>query len=157
MKRAFSAAVAATILAMPAMAETISPNDVVFEEGAVATSLTGMSGTPEEGAKAVGSKKIGNCVACHELSALPDVPFQGNVGPSLDGVASRWSEAQIRGIVANAKMTYDGTMMPSFYKVDGFIRPGDGYTGKAAKEITPILTAGQIEDIVAFLMTLKDE
>ena len=54
-------------------------------------------------------------------------------------------------------MTFDGTFMPAFYKVDGFIRPGDAYTGKAGTEpLPPILDAQQIEDVVAFLMTLKD-
>ncbi len=70
--------------------------------------------------------------------------------------ADRWNEAQLRGIVANAKKTFDGTIMPSFYKTSGFIRPGDGYTGKAAEEtLSPMLSAQQIEDVVAFLMTLK--
>ena len=60
--------------------------------------------------------------------------------------------------MANAKMTFEGTMMPAFYKVEGFIRPGDGYTGKAPTEaLTPILTAQQIEDVVAFIATLKEE
>ena len=75
----------------------------------------------------------------------------------LDGVGSRWNEAELRGIVANAKLMYEGTIMPAFYKVDGFTRPGNGYTGKAAETLEPILSAQQIEDVVAFLMTLKDE
>ena len=61
------------------------------------------------------------------------------------------------GIVANPKMTFEGTVMPAFYKTSGFTRPGDGYTGKAAQgEIEPILSAQEIEDVVAFLMTLQD-
>ncbi|SDL62029.1 sulfur oxidation c-type cytochrome SoxX [Aliiruegeria lutimaris] len=159
MKRAISAAIAATILAAPAIAETVAPGDVAYDEaGAVAASLSGMPGNAEEGAKVFGSKSIGNCVSCHEVTALADVPFPGNVGPSLDGVADRWSEGEIRGIVANAKNTYDGTIMPSFYKVEGFIRPGDAYTGKgiALDKIEPLLTAQQIEDLVAFLVTLKE-
>lgn len=159
MKRAFTAALAACILAPAAMAETTAPGDVVYgEAGEVEASLTGAPGNPDEGAKVISDKSVGNCVSCHELSSMPDVPFQGNIGPSLDGVADRWTEAEIRGIVANAKLTYDGTMMPSFYKVTGFIRPGDGYTGKAIAEdaITPILTAEQIEDVVAYLATLKE-
>lgn len=156
MKIAISAALAACILALPATADPVAPGDVVYEEGAVAASLSGAPGNPAEGAIVIGDKSIGNCVSCHAISALPDVPFQGNVGPALDGVADRWTEAEIRGIVANAKNTYDGTVMPSFYRVDGFIRPGDAFTGKAATEITPLLTAQQIEDVVAFLVTLKD-
>lgn len=158
MKRVFSAAIAATILAIPAMAEPIAPNDVTFEDGAIAASLTGTPGNPEEGAKVISDKGIGNCVSCHVVSAMPDVPWQGNVGPALDGVADRWSEAEIRGIVANAKLTYDGTIMPSFYKVGDFIRPGIGFTSKplAPEDVTPLLTAQQIEDVVAYLVTLKE-
>ncbi len=159
MKRAISAAVAATILAIPATAETIAPGDVTYEEGAVTASLTGMAGNAEEGAKVMATKSIGNCISCHEVTALSEAPFHGNVGPSLDGVADRWSEAEIRGIVANAKMTYDGSMMPSFYKVDGFIRPGIDFTNKplAPEDVEPLLTAQQIEDVVAFLVTLNEE
>jgi len=138
-----------------ALAET-APGDVVYTDGAVAQSLTGTPGNPEEGAKVISTRALGNCVACHVVSAMPKVQFQGNVGPSLDGVASRWDEAQLRGIVANAKMMFEGTRMPAFYKTTGFIRPGDGYTAKAAPaDLPPILTAQQIEDVVAYLMTLK--
>ena len=70
----------------------------------------------------------------------------------------RWSEAELRGIVANSKNTFDGSMMPSFYKTHGYIRPGDAFTGKAAEGdvLPPLLTAQQIEDTVAYLMTLKE-
>ena len=88
---------------------------------------------------------------------MPDVQFQGDVGPALDGAGDRWTEAQLRGIVSNAKMTFEGTRMPAFYKTEGFIRPGDGYTGKAAPpDLPPILTAQQVEDVVAYLLTLKE-
>ncbi|MDH5452562.1 MAG: c-type cytochrome, partial [Paracoccaceae bacterium] len=68
------------------------------------------------------------------------------------------SEAELRGIVANSKMTFEDSMMPSFYKTKGYIRPGDAFTGKAAEgdELPPLLTAQQIEDVVAYLMTLKE-
>lgn len=140
-------------------AEMVAPKDVKFDEsGAVEMSLTGKPGNAEAGAKVVGSKKAGNCVACHVVSALADIPFQGEIGPALDGAADRWSEAELRGILANSKMTFEGTMMPAYYKVDGFIRPGNAYTGKAAEgPLDPLLSAEQIEDVVAFLSTLKDE
>jgi sulfur-oxidizing protein SoxX len=74
----------------------------------------------------------------------------------LDGAGERWSEAELRGIVANAKMMFPDSMMPSFYKVDGFTRPGNAYTGEAADDsFGPLLTAQQIEDVVAYLATLK--
>ncbi len=138
------------------LAET-APVEVAYEEGAVAQSLTGTPGNPEEGAKVMSNRGLGNCVACHAVSAMPDVAFQGNVGPSLDGAGDRWEEAQLRGIVSDAKMTFDGTIMPSFYKVGPYIRQGDAFTGKAAEgELPPLLTAQQIEDVVAYLMTLKE-
>jgi sulfur-oxidizing protein SoxX len=157
MKRTTVLGLALCVMAAPvAMAET-APKDVVFDGGTVAQSLTAVLGNPEEGAKVISTKSIGNCVSCHVVSAMPTVQFQGNVGPALDGVAGRYSEAEIRGIVANAKMTFEGTRMPAFYKVDGFTRPGIGFTSEPAIEpMDPILTAQQIEDAVAYLMTLKE-
>ena len=142
-----------------ALAGEIAPNAVQYGEyGEVESSLTGTAGDPEAGAVIAGTKSKGNCVACHQLSALADVPFHGEIGPSLDGAGDRWAEAELRGLVANAKMTFEGTMMPAFYKVEGFIRPGDAYTGEAGTEpLPPILTAQEIEDVVAFLGTLKEE
>ena len=156
MRRVALGALALSLAAAPALAGEITPNDVVFAEGAVTASLSGQPGDAMSGREIIGSKKIGNCVACHKVSALDDVPWHGEVGPPLDGVADRWSQAELRGIVADAKMTFDQTVMPSFYKVSGFVRPGDGYTGEPAQTIAPILTAQQIEDVVAFLATLKD-
>lgn len=157
MKISIIALVASVGLAAHANAADVAPTAVAYTDGAVEASLTGTAGNPEEGAKVVGSKQLGNCVACHEVSALPDIAFQGLIGPALDGAGSRWSEAELRGIVANAKMMFEGTMMPSFYKETGYIRPGKAYTGKAADDtLGPLLTAQQVEDVVAYLATLKD-
>ena len=138
-------------------AAEIAPSSVVYVDGAVETSLTGVPGNAENGRKIVGNKGLGNCVACHQVSDLADIPFQGEIGPMLDGAGDRWNEAELRGIVANAKMMFDESLMPSFYRVDGFIRPGNAYTGKAADEsFGPLLEAQQIEDVVAYLTTLKE-
>ncbi|MDR5651084.1 sulfur oxidation c-type cytochrome SoxX [Xinfangfangia sp. LG-4] len=141
---------------MPAASET-APTEVVFADGAVEVSLSGTPGNPEEGVKVMTTAALGNCVACHQIAALPDVQFPGDIGPALDGAADRWTEAELRGIVTNAKMTFEGSFMPAFYKTEGFVRPGDGYTGKAPEAaLPPILTAQQIEDVVAYLLTLKE-
>lgn len=146
----------AMAIATPAICET-APTDVKFEEGAVEASLTGVPGDPKNGVKVMTTAALGNCVACHVVGALPHVEFPGDIGPPLDGAADRWTEAQLRGLVTNAKMTFEGTFMPAFYKGHGYIRPGDGYSGKAGAEpLPPILNAQQVEDVVAFLMTLKD-
>lgn len=158
MKRSLFAAVLVCAGATAATAET-AYEDLVWDGHAVPASLTGVPGNPEEGASVISSKKKGNCVSCHVVSAMPDVPFQGNIGPALDGAGERWSEAELRGILVDAKQTFHETMMPSFYKTVGFIRLGDRYTGKAYPEgepVTPLLTAQQIEDVVAYLAMLKE-
>jgi L-cysteine S-thiosulfotransferase len=149
----------AVLCATAAIAEPVATDAVVYDEyGAVAESLSGAPGDPASGAKIMVDRGLGNCVACHAVTALNDAPFHGEVGPSLDGVGGFRTEAELRGILANAKMTFEGSVMPAFYKTSGFIRVGDGYTGKAAKpeDVMPILSAQEIEDVVAFLMTLKD-
>jgi len=136
----------------------VTPLEVAYEDGAIAQSLTGVAGDAASGREIVGNKGLGNCVACHEVTDLKDVPFHGEIGPMLDGAGDRWSEAELRGIVANAKIMFPDSMMPSFYKVEGFVRPGNAYTGKAADPETfaPLLTAQQIEDVVAYLSTLQE-
>jgi sulfur-oxidizing protein SoxX len=150
------AALVAAASVTPALGET-APGAIVFQEGAIPASLSGVPGDAQSGIKIMTTNALGNCVACHTVAALPDVQFPGDIAPPLDGVADRYSEAEIRGIVANAKNTFEDSFMPAFYKTDGFVRPGDAFTGKAPKgPLAPILSAQQIEDVVAYLMTLKE-
>ena len=150
---AFAVAMA---VATPAISETAA-SDVMFDDGAVAASLTGVPGDAANGKKVMTTAALGNCVACHPIGAMPEVPFHGDIGPPLDGAADRWSEAELRGLVANAKMTFDGTFMPAFYKTEGYVRPGAGYSGKAPEgPLPPVLSAQQVEDVVAYLLTLKE-
>lgn len=146
------------LAAAPVVAEEVAPDMVKFDDaGAVEQSLTGVPGNPEEGAKVVSTKSIGNCVACHAFAQLPNVAFQGNVGPELSWTGENRTEAELRGILTNSKKTFEGTIMPAYYKTSGYIRPGEGFTKKpAAEPLPPLLTAQQIEDTIAFLMTLKD-
>lgn len=145
---------ATTVQAADTPAAEVAYNDM----GAVEASLTGVAGDVEAGRKVMTTRGLGNCIACHEVTTLKEFPFHGEIGPSLDGVGDRWEEADLRGIVANAKKMFDGTMMPAFYKSAGYIRPGNGFTGKAAKpeDLDTLLTAQQVEDVVAYLMTLKE-
>jgi sulfur-oxidizing protein SoxX len=156
MKISVTGAALAAIIATGAYAEEILPTNVSYDDGAVEQSLSGTPGDATNGRIIVGDKGQGNCVACHQVSDLADVPFQGEIGPMLDGAGDRWSEAELRGIVANAKIMFEDSMMPSFYKTEGFTRPGNAYTGKAADDtFGPLLSAQQIEDVVAYLATLK--
>ena len=141
---------AAVALGGAASAAEVAPNDVSFEDGAVSASLTGASGNPADGRKWFVNRKLGNCLACHENSDTKEELFHGEVGPVLDGAGERWSEAELRGIVVNAKNTFEDTIMPSFYNVDRAYRPLEQFDGKS------ILNAQQVEDIVAYLLTLKE-
>lgn len=151
------AALSALAFAGQVYADT-APQDVTFEDsGAIAQPLTDSAGNAEEGARIYADKGSGNCVACHVIKGRTDADFQGTIGPALDGAGGRWSAEQMRGIVADAKQTFPESMMPGFYKVSGYIRPGDGFTGKAGTEpLPPLLTGQQIEDVVAYLATLKE-
>lgn len=147
----------AAMLATVAVAETVGPSAVTYGDyGQVEASLTGVPGDPENGKVIMTTRGKGNCIACHQVTELEDFPFHGEVGPSLDGVSERWEEADLRGIIANAKMVFPDTIMPAFYKGEGFVRPGDAFTGKAGAEpLAPLLTAQEVEDVVAYLMTIK--
>lgn len=148
---------AASLAAGAAFANPVAPADVVFtEDGAVEQSLTGAAGNADAGFDVFSNKKKGNCIACHNIEERTDLTFPGNVGPILDGVGENRTVAELRGILVNSKMTFEGTVMPAYYKVDGFTRPGNAYTGKAADgALDPLLSAAQIEDVIAFLSTLK--
>ncbi|MFA5538320.1 MAG: sulfur oxidation c-type cytochrome SoxX [Gemmobacter sp.] len=136
----------------------IAPEDIVWNGSSIAESLTGVPGDADEGFNVFSSRSIGNCVACHEIMSMPHIDWPGDVGPPLDGAAERWTEAELRGLVVDAKRTYEGSMMISFYKRSGYIRPGEAYTGRAPEGgesgLSTLLTAQQVEDVVAFLQTL---
>jgi L-cysteine S-thiosulfotransferase len=121
--------------------------DVV--EDALPKSLTGAPGNPDSGKKVFLARTLGNCLACHQVSSLKSEEFHGEFGPSLDGAASRYSTAQLRLIVADPKRVFADTVMPAFYKNEGLNRVRPEFVGK------PILTAAQVEDVVAFLEALK--
>ncbi len=131
-------------------AAEIKPMDVAFVDGIVEASLTGQAGNPEEGRKVFMNRKLGNCLACHENADMPEQPFHGEVGPTLNGVGDRWEAAELRGIVSNAKQMFPDTIMPAFYIDSGYERPLEKFAGKS------ILSAQQVEDVVAYLLTLKE-
>jgi sulfur-oxidizing protein SoxX len=134
-----------------AFAADVMPANVVFNDGVVAAALTAQAGDPAAGRKVFMNRKLGNCLACHANEDMSDQSFHGEVGPALDGVADRWEVAELRGIVVNSKMMFEGTIMPAFYKDAGFERNLKNFQGKS------ILNAQQVEDVVAYLLTLKEE
>jgi L-cysteine S-thiosulfotransferase len=152
MKLVILTLVPVSLLAMAtvAMAQVVEPANVLFADGAVAASLTGKSGDAAMGRKVFANRKQGNCLACHANIDLEEQPFHGEIGPPLDGVADRYEVAQLRGILVNSKMTFEDTIMPAFYSAVNGVRPLKKFEGKS------ILTAEQVEDVLAYLTTLKE-
>jgi L-cysteine S-thiosulfotransferase len=111
-------------------------------------SLTGAAGDPVRGRRLV-LERISTCILCHS-GPFPEEKFQGDLAPSLAGSGSRWSEGQLRLRLVDASRLNPATIMPSYYRVDGLERVGPPWRGK------PILSAEQIEDIVAYLATLRE-
>jgi sulfur-oxidizing protein SoxX len=158
MKKLFVLSAAATMAIPSVVSAEMAPREVVFGElGEVATPLTETAGDAEAGFTAATTRGIGNCVACHVAKGWEDMPFPGNVGPELTGIANVYDEAQLRGILINSKKSFPGTIMPAFYNLDDIVRHGEAYTGKAAKSLdVTIMTAQQVEDIVALLKTFDE-
>jgi sulfur-oxidizing protein SoxX len=138
-------ALAASIGAAAAQGSLL-PYKVVGE--AIPDSLTGAPGDPTRG-RAIVVKRENTCLLCHS-GPFPDERFQGDLSPNLKGTGSRWNEGELRLRMVDASRLNPATIMPSFYKVDGLNRVATAWRGK------PILTAEQIEDVVAYLKTLKD-
>ena len=111
-------------------------------------SLTGKPGNAESGRKLAIHRKKGNCLACHAMP-VPEQPFHGNIAPDLAGAGSRYSEGELRLRIVNPKFANPDTIMPSFYKADGLHRVLKKFEGKT------VLSAQEVEDIVAYLVTLK--
>ncbi len=144
-------AVAVIALSTAAMASEVAPDAVEFTDDGVTVSLTGVAGDPAAGAETFKSRKDGNCLACQANTDMSKVLFHGDVGPALDGVASRWDESQLRAIVVNSKQVFtDETIMPGFYSLHVGEQLDEDFVGKT------ILTAQQVEDVVAYLGTLKE-
>ena len=139
-------------VSQPAPETGLVPYEIVQHNGvaAIPVPLTDKAGDPRAGADVVIGRRLGNCLSCHAIGVLEAEPFHGEIGPPLDGVAGRWDAATLRMIVVDPKLVFGAeTVMPAFYRVDGLNRVRPEFFGR------PILTAQQVEDVVAFLATLK--
>ncbi len=122
----------------------------IVDEASIPVSLTGSSGDADRGREVFINRKLGNCLGCHVVEDLAAEPFHGEVGPPLDGVADRYEEGELRLRVVNAKVANPDTIMPGFYVTEGLHRVAPDFEGKT------IISAEQVEDLVAYLMTLKE-
>lgn len=110
--------------------------------------LAGKRGDAARGRAIVANRQVGLCLLCH-TGPIPEERFQGNLAPDLSGSGTRWSEGQLRLRIADAARLNPATIMPSYYRTGGLVRVSPALQGK------PILDAQQIEDVVAYLRTLR--
>lgn len=136
-------------LAGIAVAQTaLRPYAVVGD--AIPASLTGRPGDPARGMALIGDRTKSLCILCH-AGPMPNPHLHGNLAPDLKGVGGRFSVAQLRLRVVDMKRLVPATIMPSYHRIDDADR-----RVAAAWRGRPILAAEEIEDIVAYLATLKD-
>ena len=139
---------AGALLSLPGFvaAEELRPYAVVGD--AIPEPLTNARGDATRG-RALVVERSSTCILCHN-GPFPEQKFQGDLAPSLAGTGSRWSEGQLRLRLVDASRLNDATIMPSYYRADGLTRVGPAWRNK------PILSAEQIEDIVAYLGSLRE-
>jgi len=116
---------------------------------AIPTSLTGEPGDPQRGRAIVANRAVGLCLLCHS-GPIPEERFQGNLAPNLAGAGARFTEGQLRLRIVDGSRINPDTIMPAYYRAGAPPRVARAHAGK------PILTAAQVEDVVAYLATLKD-
>ena len=148
MMRSVSRVIAMIICALPAaaVAQELKPYTIVGD--GIPESLTGQPGDAARG-RALVLTRSSTCILCHS-GPFPEARFQGDLAPSLAGAGTRATTAQLRLRLVDASRINPETIMPSYYRVDGLTRVGSAWRGK------PILSAEQIEDIVAYLATLRE-
>jgi sulfur-oxidizing protein SoxX len=147
-----SVMVAASLGSSAVYAADMAPGEIKFMEdnSQVMTTISGKAGDAGAGRKLFSNRKLGNCLACHINSDMKEHSFHGEVGPSLDGVAERYKAAELRAIVIDSKKALnEDTIMPGFYSLSLGVRVAGKFKGKT------VLNAQQVEDVVAYLQTLK--
>jgi sulfur-oxidizing protein SoxX len=134
-------------MAIPAMA---GAQALQATGDAVAQSLTGSTGDPQRGRAIIIDRQKGFCLLCHS-GPFTEEPLQGNLAPSLEGAGSRWNEGQLRLRLMDNKRVNPESIMPAYHRIERLNRVGPAWRDK------PILSAAEIEDVLAFLTGLQGE
>jgi L-cysteine S-thiosulfotransferase len=141
----------ACVSAAAADPEAPARRSYVVEGDAIANSLTGRPGDASKGAQLLQQRQKSLCVLCH-AGPFPDPHLQGTIAPDLTGVGARLSAAQLRLRIVDMKRLNPESIMPTYYAAatdSAEARVGAQWRGK------PILDAAEIEDLVAYLQTLR--
>lgn len=134
--------------AMSAASTAVAPPAIAGD--GIAAPLPGAApGDASRGRAIVANRQLSLCLLCH-TGPIPEERFQGNLAPDLQGAGQRWTAAQLRLRIVDASHVNPATIMPSYYKTEGLTRVAAAYKDKT------ILTAQQIEDVIAWLQTLKE-
>jgi len=144
----FHIALAIATLLFPAAAGAQTPVSYKIVGDGIPESLTGAAGDAARG-RALVLDRTTTCILCHS-GPFPETRFQGDLAPDLAGAGNRWSASQLRLRLVDAARFNPDTIMPSYFRTEGLVRVGGNWAGKT------ILSAAQIEDIIAFLATLRD-
>jgi sulfur-oxidizing protein SoxX len=116
---------------------------------AIPLPLTSATGDPDRGRAIVADRRKGLCLLCH-AGPFPEERFQGTLGPDLRGVGERLSPGQLRLRLVDSRRLNPDSIMPAYHRTDGLHRVGAAWVGQ------PVLTAMEIEDVVAFLASLRE-
>lgn len=147
---AFTAVVLAVAFGDPAARGAEQVTTFTVAGDAVPAPLTATPGDAARGRAIVVDRRVGLCLLCHS-GPFPEQPLQGDLGPDLASIGSRLSRGQLRLRLIDAGRLNANTIMPSYYRTEGLTRVASAFAGK------PILTAQQIEDVIAFLATLQEQ
>lgn len=152
-RRPMAVVLAATAIATAGVTPVLSESpqqpvgDTVVTDDAIVEPLTATAGDPARGRRIVLDRETGNCLICHKVPETAE-PFQGDLGPDLSGIGGRLTAGQIRLRLVDGSRLNPQTLMPPYHRVDGLNRVAARHQGK------PVLTAQDIEDVVAYLGTL---
>lgn len=126
----------------------LSRGSIAMAGDAISEPLRGLRGDAQRGRALVVDRRVGLCLLCHR-GPFPEERTPGDLSTDLAGAGSRWTEGQLRLRIVDAQRLSPDTVMPPYHRVDGLHRVGEAWRGR------PLFTAQQVEDVVAFLVTLK--
>ncbi len=138
----------ATAVLAVACAAAVQAAELTVVGDAIPQALTRTAGDAARGREIVASRQTGLCLLCH-TGPFPEDRFQGNLAPDLVGAGTRWSEGQLRLRISDAQRLNPQTLMPAYHRSTGLQRVAPSWQGKT------LLSAQQVEDVVAYLLTLK--
>ncbi len=122
----------------------------IIKGDSIVESLSVEPGDPVRGRSIVASRQTGLCLLCHS-GPFPEERFQGNLAPELKASVARLNAPQLRARIVNAAHFNPQTIMPSYYQTNNLNRVAPKFAGQT------ILSGQEIEDVIAFLVTLNNE